>query len=236
MTETTEAVTIPHADWDDFVASYFRWNQGEHLAMIGPTGQGKTNLALNLLPLRNYVIVFATKPRDHIMSDLKQRGYVIMKEWKKLSPTAYPRRVFWPKATGLYDADEQRGEFRKALEAIYTEGGWTVYLDETWFLVQHLKLDREVKTYLLQARSLNISLMIASQRPAWIPVETFDQSTHLFFFRDNDERNLSRISAVGFLSARLIRDKVAKLKQYQTLYINTRTGAMVTTMAPKAER
>lgn len=224
---------IPTVQWEDFVARVFDWRQGEHTTIIGPTGQGKTTLALNLLPLRRFMVVFSTKPRDDVMANLERRGYVILSEWKNLVPTVYPRRVIWPKATGLYDASEQREKFRKAMEAIYHEGGWGLYLDELWFMSKQLKLDHEVKTYLLQARSLGISLLMASQRPSWIPLEAFDQSTHLFFYRDNDERNLDRISGIGFLSADLIRREVSQLAQYETLYVNTRNGLMATTQAPK---
>ncbi|MGY5106759.1 hypothetical protein, partial [Streptomyces sp. 900105245] len=98
-------------------------------------------------------------------------------------------------------------------------------------------LTRAVKVYLQQARSIGISLVVASQRPAWIPVEVFDQSTHLFFWRDNDERNLNRMAGIGWLSANTIREAIANLPQYHVLYVNTRTGEMmITRMPPPPEK
>ena len=79
-------------------------------------------------------------------------------------------------------------------------------------------------------------MMICAQRPAGNRlVELFDQTTHLFFFRDNDEPNLRRISGVGWLSSEAIKAFVANLEQYQFLYVNTRTGWMYRSRAPKLD-
>jgi hypothetical protein len=229
------ATQAPRVPWDVFIGEYLRWRPGEHVALIGPTGQGKTNMLLNLLPLHRYVVVFATKPRDSTMSALVQRGYLKMDRWRSLDPDDFPRRVLWPDATTLDSGDRQREIFGEALGRIYREGGWTVAIDELWYVANVLHLERAVKMYLLQARSLGISLLVATQRPAWVPVEVYDQSTHLMFFRDNDERNLDRISGIAFRSAATVRDIVSNLDAHQVLYVNTRTGQMVRTRSPEVK-
>lgn len=227
---STEAPRIP---WDEFLGDIFRWAQGEHLAIIGPTGQGKTNLLTNLLPIHPYVVVLATKPKDESMQRLIKTGYYPIKEWVSLDPKKFPRRVLWPDAMSLSSVQYQREVIHTALERIYREGGWTVAVDELWYLAQILRLDMDVKLYLLQARALGISLLVATQRPAWVPLEVYDQSTHLFFMRDNDENNLKRLSGISFRSAGLIKSVIADLDQYQVLYVNTRTGKMLRTRPPK---
>lgn len=222
---------VPFVAWNEFIQR-LDWSQGEHLAMIGPTGQGKTTLAMHLLPLRRFVVCFATKPRDASMTKLRNRGFKLIREWKSWSPTMYPRRLLWPKAADLDSKKRQTDAFQHAFESIYVEGSWTVYLDELWYMTNELQFSKAIKTYLLQARALKISLMVAAQRPKWIPLEVFDQSTHLFFFRENDEENLKRIGGIGFLSSRLIRDTVSRLRQHECLYINSRTGEMYRTKAP----
>lgn len=227
---STEAPRIP---WDEFVTDKFRWAQGEHVALIGPTGQGKTTLLTNLLPFHPYVTVFATKPRDESMQRLIKTGYYPIKKWESLDPKKFPRRVLWPDAMSLGSTQHQREVFHDAFERIYREGGWTVAVDELWYMGQILKLEMDIKLYLLQARALGISLLVATQRPAWVPLEVYDQSTHLFFWRDNDETNLKRLSGISFRSADLIRSVVADLEKFQVLYINTRTGEMMRTRSPK---
>lgn len=222
----------PRVPWHNFLRDELRWKPGEHFALIGPTGQGKTTMLLNLLPIHPYVTVFATKPRDKTMDSLINTGYVKMEVWKSIDPHQYPRRVLWPNASNLDSVNEQERVFDHAFSAIYREGGWTVAIDETWYMTNVLNFGRAIKTYLLQARSLGISLICATQRPVSIPVEVYDQSTHLMFWRDNDERNLSRIAGISFLSADLIRHLVAGLDSHQVLYVNTRTGRMVRTRCP----
>ena len=57
----------------------------------------------------------------------------------------------------------------------------------------------------------------------------YDQATHIFFWRDNDELNLKRIGGIGWLNSKEIRTTVASLPEHVCLYVNTRTGTMITT-------
>lgn len=223
----------PQLSWDDFIGKVFRWRQGEHVALIGPTGSGKTTLALAILELRRYVVALGTKPKDSTLEMLISRGgFKRYSKWERISTHLSPKRVLWPDAKSLHSAKVQQEEFKEALAHIYREGGWAVYIDELWFIIHHLKLELEVKTYLQQARALDISLVAATQRPAHIPLEVYDQSTHLFFWLDNDERNLKRISGISWLSADLVRHIVSRLERHEVLYINTRNGTMFRTKAP----
>lgn len=226
----------PAVVWSEFV-EHFRWKQGEHVALIGPTGAGKTTMALWLLPMRNYITVLATKPRDSTLDQFgKQNGFRKYTEWPKISPHVSPRRIIWPDARNIDSQAKQKAVFSDALQRIYRQGGWCVYIDELWYIGQILGLTQLVKVYLQQARSMGISLIVSSQRPAWIPLEVYDQSTHLFFWRDNDERNLSRIGGMSVHSASLIRYVVSNLPAFHVLYINTRTGDMLVTRPPGPTR
>lgn len=229
---STQAPRIP---WDEFRRDVFRWKAGEHVALIGPTGLGKTTMLLNVLPMHPFVTVFATKPRDKTMTALIQNeGYVRFDAWPNgLDAVQYPRRVIWPDASRLDSKVLQKQVFGDAFARIYREGGWTLALDETWYVDDILKLGEEIKTYLLQARSLDISLLSAFQRPAWVPRELYSSSTHLMFWRTNDETDLKSLSGIGFRSASLIRDVVSDLEMYQVLYINSRTGFMCRTRCPE---
>lgn len=222
----------PRKPWDVFIRE-LDWLNGEHFGLIGPTGQGKTNMLINLLPLHPYVTVFATKPKDETMEALAQHGYKVIEEWENLNPKKYPRRILWPDAKSI-DADiEQQQVFAHGIRAMYREGKWTIAIDELWYIVNILNLGKEIKVILLQGRAMGLSLIIATQRPAWVPLEVYDQSTHLMFWRDNDETNLRRISGISYRSADLIRAIIPNLEPHQVLYVNTRTGEMCRTRAPR---
>jgi hypothetical protein len=214
----------------------FTWRQGEHVAFIGPSGSGKTTVALDVLSLQPYVAIIATKPADATLSKFaKQHRYKIMRHWPGVwdgvlgDPERTPRRVIWPKGTTLDKAQVSRQGtvIHKALAAAYREGGWCLYVDELWVLVNMLGLDFDAKMMLLQARSLGISFTVSTQRPAWVPLEVYDQSSHLFFWRDNDERNLSRLSGISWRAANEVRTLIANLEVHQFLYVHTKSGAML---------
>lgn len=226
----------PRVPWDVFVTR-MNWAQGEHVGLIGPTGQGKTTLLMNLLPLRTYVTVFGTKPRDESMDRLIASGYLKMEQWSTIPAVRAPRRVLWPDASDI-DSSEKMGEiFDKAYGAIYREGGWTLVIDEGYMISEELSspkhpLKKRMRVMWTQGRSLGVSQVVATQRPRWVPLEMYDQSTHLFFWRDNDDDNLRRISGMGAAPAPIVRSLVASLEPFQTLYVNTRNGTMMRTRAP----
>lgn len=224
--------SVPRVAFETFM-QHFQWKQGQHLAMVGPTDSGKTTLALRLLPLQPYVTAFATKPADDTMDLLAGTGYKIFKRWPQSWPwnsvKRYPRRIIWPPINSMDKAtqDRQKERFTEAMGAIYGEGGWCLYLDELYTISEQLGMKSEVKFFLTQARSLKISLAVGTQRPFWVPLEVYDQSQHLFFFRDNDERNLSRIGGISWRSADLIRKIIANLDPHEFLYVYTPKGGLI---------
>jgi energy-coupling factor transporter ATP-binding protein EcfA2 len=226
------SVDAPRIPWDIFTKDIFQWRQGEHVGLIGPTGQGKTTLMLNVLPLHPYTVAFATKPADETMDALVNSGWVKLESWRALNPKQFPRRVLWPDARDLDSEARQQAVFLDAFRKIYREGAWTVAIDEDWYLENVLRLSRPIRTYLLQARSLRISLVIAAQRPAWIAREVYSSATHLFFWRNNDRTDLERLSGIGWLNADLIKRLIASLEPHQFLYVNTRTGIMCRSRCP----
>lgn len=230
----------PRVPWDRFYAN-FHPQPGEHLAIIGPTGRGKTEIQNQILPKYHFVAVFATKPIDETMERLiVDGGYTRLQRWRSLNLHDYPRRVIWPDASQLNSQELQKEVFADALDKIFREGGrpkkkpvgWATAVDELWFIVNMLGLGKQIKMFLFQGRSLGISLILATQRPADVPLEVYDQSTHLFFLRDNDDSNIERLAKISSLDSGLVRFIIPRLEDYQTLYVNTRTGKMIRTRTP----
>lgn len=235
----------PAVPWPYFLDNIFNWKQDEHIGLIGPTGTGKSNLAFQILPLRTYVTFFATKVRDETLDKFgRKAGYVRLPDWppyrgkgafkREITAHEMPRRILWPDARQLDARILQRDVFLRAMSDIYAQGSWSVVWDEFWFMCQMLELEKEARVLLQQARSNRISFVMGAQRPSRIPLELFDQASHLFFSRDNDERNLERISGIGWLAADPIRYLVASLDRYQFLYVNTREGWMYRVKSPLA--
>jgi hypothetical protein len=234
----------PVLPWDDFMTYAFDWDQDQHVGVIGPTDSGKSTLTYAILPQRDYVTFFATKPADRVLEQYaSQGGYMRSEDWpprhnlwrgrRPLTHSEAPRRLLWPDATTLYAQPRQQEVFRRAFEDIYTSGGWCTVWDEFWMMCSILDMEQEARIMLQQARANDISFVMGAQRPSRIPLELYDQASHLFFFRDNDEANLKRIGGIGWMAANPIRYFVATLEPHQVLYIHTRKGWMYRTTAPE---
>lgn len=231
----------PRIPWDEFLGSHFVWRRtddegnpsGEHIAMIGPTGQGKTTLTLNLFPLHPFTVVFGTKKTDSSLDKFVKSGFMRQEHWQSLDARHFPRRIIWPQPRKLSDmVPYQRQVFTDAIEHIYAEGHWDLVIDEGYYLDEVLKLGGMLRLIYTQIRSAGVSIVLGTQRPAWVPVEVYDQSTHLFFWRDNDKRNLQRLQEVSLIHAQAIKEIVPNLENHQVLYLNTRTGFMCRTRCP----
>lgn len=199
------------------------WEQGEHVTMIAPTGEGKTTLAREILPWREYVMVLATKKRDKVLEEFQKDGYVKTRE-----PRTYQQRCIvyppFPKDPDqLFSA--HRKTFKRALQKAYPGGGWTVYADEVRYLCDQLNLGGMFELLLLQGRSLGATVVASTQRPRHIPLEFYDQPTHLFFWRDTDAGNIKRVAEIGGVVDRdQIMHRLPRLPQYQFIHVNTRTS------------
>lgn len=236
------ASNAPRMDWNKFTRKVFHPTPGQHAAIIGATGQGKTHLLRNIMPFWPYVAAFGTKNTDSTMQAIvDEDGYQRFEKWVSVSADDYPRRAIWPRIPKLREQKtRQKTIFEHAIDAIWAEGGrpqsapvgWAVAIDELWWFSNMLGMREDMQILLLQGRSNGISLLAATQRPFEVPVELYSMSTHLFFFQDDDENNLRRIGEIKSSHKSNIRLLVSQLDEHQVLYVNTRTGQMARTRAP----
>jgi hypothetical protein len=199
------------------------WRQGEHVTIIGPTGQGKTTLALDLMSQRGYPLIIATKPRDATMLRMRRQGWDVIRRW----PPRRNRTILWPKLVRPTDKYQQAEIVRDALTRVFVAGGYAVLIDELSYVIDTLKCQDEITQIWQQGRALGISLVTCILRPSHIPLLAYDQATHIIMFRDNDERNLKRMGGLGHWSRDEIVRNVSQLNRHEFLLLNTRTGQMV---------
>ena len=226
------AQSAPQVPWDVFL-SRFSWKQSQHVALIGPNGSGKTNLLMSLLPMRDYVVLLATKPRDRTLEELIINGdFDLYHEWLDVPADKSPRRILWPESRDLEADERQRKAFAAAFKAIYDEGNWCLAVDEGYYVATELKLAPQMRKYWTQARSLDISFVVGTQRPAWVPVEMYSESTHVFIWSMVENDAVRRVSSLGRANVDLVREIIPELPEYQFLYVNTRTGMLLRSYAP----
>lgn len=221
---------VPLVRWSE-LAPRMAWAQGEHVTLVGPTGQGKTTLLKSLLPMRTYVAVIATKPVDASLDALRRQGYVLIREWPPKRDTE--RVLLWPKIDRITDLPNQAAVIRDALGAIYTSGSWCVALDEARYVAEQLGARDLLQLLWLQGRSNKVSIVAATQRPRFLPIEAFSQATHLFLWRSRDRYDLDRLAGLGTIPTATIRNTIANLPPHTCLYVNTRDDTLAITRPPR---
>lgn len=148
------------------------WKVGQHIAAVGDTGTGKTYLVSKLVELRNYVVILRTKP-----DDIKFDGFRKVRTAKALHDQTHSRLLLQP------EYSRQGREAFDMLETVWQQGGWTIVIDELWYLTKILGLGFMADKLLTQGRSKDISVIVGMQRPAQISRFAISQCTHLFTFR-----------------------------------------------------
>jgi hypothetical protein len=207
------------------------WRQGEHVTFVGPTHAGKSTLAAHLLDLREYVVVVATKPKDPIVAEFERRGYYVVRSWPPPEPRdLFSKVVFWPKISSMADIKRQRLAIRTALADMFKAGGWAIYLDEGKYVLDYLRLGSYADVIWQQGRTQDLSFIIGTQRPAWIPLNAYSQATHLFFWQTNETRDIQRMAELSPLTRQELEGVMQSLSEdrHSFVYVNTRTREVAT--------
>lgn len=228
---------IPVVSYSEFWDEFY-WQQSKHITVIGTTGCGKTTLELDLMSEREYIIFLGTKEIDDTQAELGPMGFRIATDPKEISLDVsykwvlHPGRIKLRGETATEMRNRLRGFYQSAIDYVFAQTAWAVIIDEGRFICQFLGLKDDVSLLYLQGRSQHNSVVMGTQRPAWVPLEAFDAATHLFFFKDNDQKNIQRIAELAGLDKRSVMRAVPELESTedeggQFLYYNTRTDQML---------
>jgi hypothetical protein len=220
-----DVITIPAAQsWTPVYRMLERnWKVGQHMALCARSGSGKTTAARALLDIRDWVVVFGTKPRDQdLYPEFERKGYIVKEKWE---PTDLddPRVIFRPAGGGLTDTEPQRKAFTRALEEIYEVGGWTVYIDEMLVLSRDLGMERVINRMYTQARSNGVTMVAGTQRPRGAPLNMFEQSEWFCLWRIADMEDRARASEYLGPNRWMAYEATAMLPRYEFLVVNTAT-------------
>jgi len=184
---------------------------GEHVSLVGATGSGKSVCGIELcklLALRKAkdgrparVTVLADKPRDDTIMRLhKKNGWPIIKRW----PPNYGQEhvIVWPRGgTPSEEVKRHRAVFLPLLEAIYQEGGQTVYIDEAAYFEDTapsgLGMRGTMSKFWRAARSNKVSMVAGTQRPTHVSRLMWSEPSWLFIFSVEDDEDLKRVAQLS---------------------------------------
>lgn len=221
----------------EFFRRRWKYNRGEHLALIAPTQDGKTTLAFQLLQhtvkpgLPATVLVM--KPRDPVPAAwTRHLGYQETPTWPPRKPMPWqekpPGYTLWPRHTFVVEADNAHitAEFDKAIRHAYRNGNCILFADEVYGLVAELDgLTDSLIAMWSRGGGMGAGLWTATQRPAGsqghgIPGHMYSNTTHLFLSRDPDAVSRRRYGEIGGVDPALLSDAVMRLRKYEFLYVH----------------
>jgi len=232
------------------------WAPGEHMAFIGPTGEGKTTHAVGVLGLRKYVLALDPKGEDETLS---ASGYVRVSSiwqdsfrwrmshradaktwdhiWEQIDK-GRPARII---IGGPSDDDEQftalKGLMAEAVQFCRYAGGFTQYCDEFEIASSRdmFKLAPAINLGLISARRKGISVVNSYQAQAWVSKHAIRQARKAVLWPTGDRDMIKNVSQAMGRDWQAVAAAVDELPKFHTLTIprGPRSGPMVMTRAPK---
>lgn len=228
----------------EFVQERFDYKAGQHVVFAGPSQNGKTTLAFDLLEvsatpqLPAYVVV--SKPTDKVSSQRGQElNYRRVSEWP---PKTTVKEVFdgkpsgylvWPKF-GDMDSDVENAHrvTRDFLGAVYADGArhkkGIIVLDDTYLKARILRLDREMTTIHAMAGAMGLGAWTFVQKATNAGETTliaYSSAEHMFLFHEPNEAYRKKFGEIGGVDPKKVERAVMSLdkRRFQCLYIK-RTG------------
>lgn len=220
--------------WPEFHPWFLeRWKAGDHVAAVAMTGAGKTTLMRNLINTgRDWVVVFGTKARDDsLYKPLIRDGFTLVQKWTPWDWEENGQRkvIFAPILNLPHDASpdevtaaeaEQAEAFRVALVQIFMAGGWCCYFDEIRYLSDDLGLARELNRLYLQGRSLDITMVAATQRPRSVPLNVFAMATWFIVWKIADREDRRRAAEFAGELAPVVFETSRRIPRYEFVCAN----------------
>ena len=190
------------------------WRQGDHVCLVGATQSGKTGLAREILKLRGHTIMLVTKRDDYLWS-----GWKTVKSQRDIDPLKGQKWRLWP---GRWD--QMAGQFADALQQVWLEKNWCVYLDEMYYL-EALHLEKPIVQLLTQGATDRITVVLGMQRPSRVTRFALSEPRYVFCFRLGDGRDLATVKDwAGADLARQVKD----LERYHFAMLDKVTGNVLT--------
>lgn len=237
-TDHTEIIGVP---WETYIEWFTdTWEPGQHVALIGPTGEGKSTHAVRMLQRRKYVLALDPKGGDET---LEMSGFSKITSWPipsklrdQIAEGKPCRLIVGGSVRTNTDKDKLIAVMRDALDGVRAEGGWTLYADEYQLLADRrlYGLGTPVEEMLISARSRGTSVVTSFQAPAWVPKAATRQATFCVMWPTRDRNMIKSVAESMGRTWQEVAAAIDELPSFHTLTVPKKVHApMVITKAPK---
>ena len=222
-------VTIDTRSWAEVQARVNRLWKPEiapHHSIFGQNGSGKTYLMVNgLMPLCHHdnVLIIDNKGDDPTLNKSgAKRVRALPSKFRRTLDNDEPKDG-WFQLVVHDEVERAQDQVGRALEQVYNEGNWIVFLDETRAISDprppNLGLQPLLDRMWLRGRSRHISVVAATQAPRWVPTSFYDQCQFAWCSRIRDERAHQRVMEIGSMTRAHI-PHIARIRKRRWLYLD----------------
>lgn len=195
------APEIAGKSWDQFLDDFrAEWKPGQHIAIIAPTGQGKTTVLVSLLDLRTWVLAFDPKGGDDTLAKTR---YPRLPDWPprskdfdKMARGEPVKYLVGPKIDRRADRPKLVAAQARVLEGAWDTKGWTVAVDELQIMADKMGQADAIDELLIAARTRKISVVSLFQRPADVPRAAYQMASWIFLGLTLDTDTINRLAEI----------------------------------------
>lgn len=196
-------------DWEelgpDFLEAWGRPNgkfEPEHVEILGKTGSGKSYFEKHILEARaklrgSHVVILLTKPADKTI--LSMHWPVVTSwppsQWKKENAQV----IYWAKSEGLSKEARARqaGKVLELLDGLWhPDSNVILAVDEIAYVEQELGLRTHMTTFFREGRTLGITVVASTQRPAGVSRTVHSETSWVVAFAPKDQDDAERVAQI----------------------------------------
>jgi len=214
------------------------WAQGEHVAISGATGSGKTALGRHVDQIRvdrgGFVVMLVCKLKRDKILETDYQGWT---RWdftnskdirrKLRNPAPHENRVLlWPNTdkgkTIAEKASIQKEVFGEAFDTLADIGKWTLDIDEGLYICDPKFMNMSGQVAMLHAlgRSSGLTVITKMQRPANVPLIVYGSASHAFVNRTREDSDRKRLAEMGAKqSSRELQARIQALQRHDFMWL-----------------
>lgn len=229
---------------NEFITRRFSYRPGQHVSFFGPTGDGKSTLAFQLLDdvatPQLQVVNLVVKPKDlQVLRLSNAAGFKLVKEWPPARvPQLFSEKprgwTLWPKhkLTDLEWTDQHLYKHMIAalVDSYASKDARIIFSDEITGIMELPAPDRnstttrrQIEAVYSRGRSMGTGQWAATQQPTFVPRKMYSQASHLFLSPDPDRDARKRYAEIGGVEQKLIMHNLERCAAYEFVYVGKRT-------------